>query len=112
MTIACVYCSGTRWLQDNPDLGPCDCVTPDNMEALEAEIGGLMMARATTAERIGAWRRYKEGFYNTAELADALEAAADALQRYLVKWGFPSDPIALRDPDLMALVRALEEHFP
>lgn len=34
----CDFCTGSRWLADNADLGPCACVTPENLMLANEEI--------------------------------------------------------------------------
>lgn len=89
--IPCPWCSGSRYLNDTPGLGPCVCCTPDNLRMMEDEVQALQAARDRTAD---------------------LEAAADALQAYFVRWGFPARPVTLRDPLLWTLWQALEDYAP
>lgn len=37
----CDFCTGSRWLADNKDLGPCACVTPENLMLANEEIAEL-----------------------------------------------------------------------
>lgn len=38
---ACPCCTGTHYLNDTPDLGPCICCTPENMQKLDRTIHEL-----------------------------------------------------------------------
>lgn len=81
----CDFCTGSRWLQDAPILGPCLCVTPDNLREANEEIHDLS----------------EEGLDETAA------AFRDHLQKYLVAQGL--DPMAVRydDPNLDAAMDLL-----
>lgn len=74
----CDYCTGSRWLADHEALGPCACVTPDNLRAANEEIAALD----------------EEGLDETAGLI------RDHLQRYLATQGLNPDAVKFDDPDL------------
>ena len=38
---ACAWCTGSHWLQDTPEFGPCTCCTPAALTAAENDVGQL-----------------------------------------------------------------------
>jgi len=123
---ACPFCTAGLYLNDHPGLGPCVCVTPERVEALELERDGLQEQLDHANTRLTeAWDKVLENPDVTREgksLAEATDealdfayeqgagdkaAAADALRDYLVSQGHPATPIRLENPHLDALADAL-----
>lgn len=124
--MTCPYCTAGLYLNDTPGLGPCACVTPERVEALETERDGLQEQLDHANRRLGeAWDKVlgntdvTRGGKSLAEAtdqaldlayqqgADGLAAAADALRAYLVSQGLPAAPVRLDDPHLDALATVL-----
>jgi ABC-type nitrate/sulfonate/bicarbonate transport system substrate-binding protein len=121
----CAYCSGTRYLNDHPGLGPCACVTPEAVVALVRDLAEatalardaalfaarLVDSRAKTADRIRRYRAHMADIWpEEGDEADELRRAADALQAYLTRWGHPARPFHLPDPLLWELWQSLEDY--
>lgn len=122
MTDACPACADTFRL---PDASLCPCVTADAYVDMVTERDDLQEQVNHRDTRLAeAWDKVcenpdvtREG-KSLAEATDqaldlafaqggeALPAIADALRAYLISQGLPSDPIALDDPALWALVDA------
>lgn len=111
--MTCPYCTAGLYLNDTPGLGPCACVTPERVEALETErTAAIDKLRENTDHAVpdncnladavseGLDLAYQQG-------ADGLARAADALRAYLVSQGLPAAPVRLADPYLDALADAL-----
>ena len=62
---ACDCCTGTHYLNDVPDLGPCVCCTPENMQRRDRTIAALSAPKGPV------------------ELLDELESAIDGLRAYI-----------------------------
>lgn len=124
--MTCPHCTGGLYLNDTPGLGPCACVTPERVEALELAALDLQEQLDHANLRLGeAWDKVLENTDVTragkslAEAtdqaldlayhqgADGLAAAADALRAYLVSQGLPAAPLRLDDPHLDALAIVL-----
>jgi hypothetical protein len=117
--IACPWCKNGLYLNDHPGLGPCVCVTPERVEALELERDGLQEQLTEAWDKVlenpDVTRDGKSLAEATDEALDlayhqgagALGDAADALRDYLVSQGHPATPIRLENPHLDALADAL-----
>lgn len=111
---ACDYCTGTYYLSDTPDLGPCVCCTPEAMQKRDRTIEALTAPRPVI-ERLdeleSAIPEIRDEIARLArEETDAADAAADAaaaLSTYLVSIGLPSHPINVESEELAALIMAL-----
>ena len=81
--MTCPYCKHGLYLNDTPGLGPCACVTPERVEALERDVAAyqdqVAMAHSSRddmeAERDEAREDLKEGL---ADYADLKTEVADA----------------------------------
>jgi hypothetical protein len=105
--MTCPHCTGSRWLADNRDFGPCVCCTPDVFADLEATLGEVEAELAQLNEQI-TLRVAAETKEIRGELDDAeanLEWCADHLARYFRRWGI--GPVTIFDPDLAELADVL-----
>lgn len=130
MSIECEYCTGSRWLSDLRDLGPCVCCTPENMAALEArivelegpdlpapetpldslraalaELDGAILLVQNARESLDEATREVEGEVET--LGEVLAEAKPALQAHLVHLGFAAEPTRTGDDNLDRLADLL-----
>lgn len=130
MAIECEYCTGSRWLSDMPDLGPCVCCTPENMAALEARIAVLegpetpapetpletlraalselddaLLLVQNARESLDEATREVEG--EVEGLDEVLAEAKPALQAHLVHLGFAAEPTRTGDENLDRLADLL-----
>lgn len=109
--MTCPHCTGSHYLADTPDLGPCVCCTPaaltaasDALQRAEATVATLtadkpMLAMLDELEGMcGTIRdRYVEMEAERDELREDQTNAAVALAEYLVSIGLPAEPVTL-DP--------------
>lgn len=94
----CDFCTGTRWLQDNEFLGPCACVTPDNLREANDQIALDDANDPTRAD------------YD--EAAGALQEIADRIRGYLLRAGLDPNAVVQPDDDLDAIMDLLEPWTP
>lgn len=79
----CDFCDGDGWILNDPELGPCVCVTPETIQELR-----------------GAIREHERN-------ADDWCGAQDALAAYLLSIGLSAAPLTGMSPELAALVERL-----
>lgn len=118
--MTCPYCTAGLYLNDTPGLGPCVCVTPERVEALEVEIAGRETERVEVIDKLR--ENTDHAVPDNCNLADAvsegldlayaqgagaLADAADALRDYLTAQGLPAAPLRLADPHLDRLADLL-----
>lgn len=76
---ACPFCTAGLYLNDHPGLGPCVCVTPERVEALELERDGLQEQLDHANTRLTeAWELTSTGTAGSADRSLAEQLAADA----------------------------------
>lgn len=113
---ACDFCTGTHYLSDMPDLGPCVCCTPEAMQRRDRTIKELT-APPPPPGPVEALD-LAEANINTAREAFAkLETFSDeyradvraAFADYLVSIGMDAAPVTFESPALAALAARIEE---
>lgn len=92
----CPCCTGSRYLSDNVEFGPCICVTPGNMILLEQERDALL-EQECNAERI------------LAPLVERLPDVAAAFADYLANGlGMDANPVTIENQYLAALADEID----
>lgn len=88
MSEPCPFCSGSRYLSDLRELGPCVCVTPESVRELHGQL-------RAAGQRIAELEGITDG-----TVEDDLAHAQEAMSRYFSRMGFGRDPVVIDDPDL------------
>ena len=108
--MTCSFCTGSHYLSDNRDLGPCVCVTPEAMRDLEfrlQEATASAQVAQTRAETIlGAADEHSLVTTDNAAKARLFDALYDAWDDYCVMQGAGANP-----PALPAYVRSHKPNF-
>ena len=121
MTTACEYCTGTHYLSDDPELGPCVCCTPEALQTARATLAkreatiAAMSERKTLPELLDELEgiasdtrtRLAELEAEAAEREATLAQAEPALLAYLRAEGMDAPPVQRPDGPLGDLCRAL-----
>jgi hypothetical protein len=86
----CQFCTGSHYLSDMADLGPCVCCTPEALTAAESFMG-------------------EEGFNAkmVEETRERIDDVIDAMTIYLVSIGLAADPVTIGQPELHDLADKL-----
>lgn len=129
MTAKCEHCTGTHYLSDMPDLGPCVCCTPEALQRAETALAArdrtvaALTAEPPLSERIDhaiaaltdAQAEIESREHAAGEKDKEIEALGEdvdnivaALRAYLPTVGFAPSPITTTNmPDELAeLVKA------
>lgn len=109
-------CTGTHYLADTPDLGPCPgCCTPAAMQKLDRTITALVEPKPFTEqldELEGMASQIRDAYRALEQERDAAEeqlaTAMARLADYLVSVGHPANPCALPPGPLRELCAALD----
>lgn len=62
----CEFCTGTHYLADTPELGPCVCCTPEAMQRRDRTIEALTKPKSVV------------------EMLDELESSIDGIRNHIV----------------------------
>ena len=100
MSPACPCCTGSHYLSDNKEFGPCLCVTPEALTAAEAQRDDLLEGTGL-AERL------------VVEMLEAVKEARAAFANFLVNsQGLDANPVTIDDPWLAELADLLDRMEP
>ena len=105
--MTCEYCTGTHYLSDTPELGPCVCCTPEALQRTEATLAKrdatikAMSERKTLPEMLDELEgvasdvrtRLAELEAEAEERETVLAAAEPALLAFLVAEGMAAPPV-------------------
>lgn len=109
---ACEFCTGTHYLSDSPEMGPCICCTPEAMQRRDRTITALLeppklspLELLDTLEASVSTIRdaFAQAERRTDEANETIVDARALLSDYFVSVGMDADPVTIENRALAAV---------